>query len=162
MLTIRHRHRIALTAVLNGLLVVAAGCATVTPVPSPSPTGLLLTIETRGGECVDGPCGTTLFVERNGRVHQAAKPPNDLGVVSPATLAALSAAIRTADFAELKSHPFTGLCPTAVDGQEWIFEFGTPDGVRRIATCEVEVDFTSPLFMAVSAALGPFMSLPTR
>ena len=103
----------------------------------------------------------TIIVERDGRVHQAAKPPNELGRVPPAALAALDDAIRTTDFADLASHPFTGMCPMAVDGQELVFEFGAPGGVKRIATCEVEVDFGSPLFVAVAAAIGSFVPLPS-
>lgn len=146
------------------LLAVALGAAACTPgasVPVPVATGPLVAVETRGGLCVDGPCGTTVVVERDGRVHQAAKPPNDLGTVPPAALAALDTAIRTTDFTTLKSHPFTGECPTAYDGQEIVFEFGAPGGIERIATCEIEVDFGSPLFVAVTSALGPFVSLPT-
>ncbi len=130
------------------------------PVPSPDATGVLLTVETRGGKCVGGPCGMTVIVERDGRVHLAAKPPNDLGVVSPDLIAALDAEIQTTDWAELFSHRFTGECPTAYDGQEVVFEFAAPTGVQRVATCEVDVDFGSPLFVAVSAAIGPFVSLP--
>jgi hypothetical protein len=122
--------------------------------------GPLVTVATRGGLCADAPCGTTVFIERDGRVHQAAKPPNDLGTVAPAELAALDAAIRTTDFTALRSHPFTGQCPTAVDGQEVVFEFGAPGGVERLATCEVDVDFGSPLLAAVATALRPFVSLP--
>ena len=133
------------------------------PLPSPAPTasGRLVTVETRGGECFAAPCGMTVILERNGRVHLAAKPPNDLGTVPPSALAALDAAIRTTDFAALKSHRFTGQCPTAYDGQEIVFEFGTPGGVQRIATCEVQVDVGQPLFLAVSAALGSFVPLLT-
>jgi hypothetical protein len=148
---------LALTLAVAGLV---AACASV-PLPIPVATGPLLTIETRGGLCVGGPCGTTVFMERDGRVHQAAKPPNDLGIVPPAALAALDAAIRTTDFTALKSHTFSGQCPTAFDGQEIIFEFGAPRGVQRISTCEVDVDFGLPLFVAVSTALGPFVPLPT-
>ena len=90
-----------------------------------------------------------------------AKPPNDLGIVPPAVLAALDAAIRTTDFTALKCHPSTGRCPTAFDGQEIVFEFGAPGGVQRIATCEGDVDFGLPLFVAVSTALGAFAGLPT-
>jgi hypothetical protein len=107
------------------------------------------------------PCGTTIVIERNGRVHLAAKPPNDLGIVPPVPLAALDAAIKTTDFRAIRSHPFTGQCPTAFDGQEIVFEFGAPSGVERVATCEVDVGFGSPLFLAVSTALEPFAPLPT-
>jgi len=147
-------------ACLLAIATIASGCSPGTSTPLPLVTGPLLTIETRGGLCPDGPCGATVVIERDGRVHQAAKPPNDLGIVPPAVLAALDAAIRTTDFAELRSHPFTGQCPTAYDGQEIVFEFGVPGGVERIATCEVAVDFGSPLFRAASTALAPYVSLP--
>jgi len=152
---------IVFAASLLAVALGASACAPGVSAPLPVATGPIVTVDTRGGLCVDGPCSTTFFVERNGRVHQAAKPPNDLGTVPPAALAALDTAIRTTDFTALNSHPFTGECPTAYDGQEIVFEFGAPGGVERVATCEVEVDVGSPLFVAVSTALGPFASLPT-
>jgi hypothetical protein len=162
-----------LSASLLAFALLAAACSTGTLMPTAVPTpvftrvpapvvaGPLMTVQTRGGMCPGAPCGTTLILERDGRVHLAAKPPNDLGTVPPATLAALDAAIRSTDFVALKSHPFTGQCPTDFDGQETVYEFGAPDGVQTIATCEVAVDFGSPLFVAVAAALGPFIPLPT-
>jgi hypothetical protein len=122
--------------------------------------GPLLTVETRGGECLDGPCGSTIVVERDGTVHSADQPPTELGTVPEPRLAALDSAIKLTDFALLKARPFTGECPTAFDGQEFIFEFGAPGGVERIATCEVDVNYPTPLFAAVAAALEPFTSLP--
>jgi hypothetical protein len=159
MQSIRRGHVITLAFALAVVSLLAA-CSPL-PLPIPVATGPLVTIETRGGLCVDGPCAATVSVERDGRVHQAAKPPNDLGIVPPAALAALDAAIRTTDFDALKSHPFTGQCPTAFDGQEIIFEFDAPGGVQRISTCEVNVDFESPPFVAVATALRPFVPLPT-
>jgi hypothetical protein len=160
-------HRGSRALVFGALLafvLITTGCTaevpTPSPTPSPVPSGVLLTVETRGGMCAEGPCGASVFVERDGRVHQAAKPPNDLGVVSEAELAALDEQIRTTDFAELRSHPFTGTCPTAYDGQEMVFEFGAPGGIERVASCEVEIDYDAPLFAAVSNALGPFMAFP--
>jgi hypothetical protein len=151
------RNHLTFAFVLVALVV--AGCA---PFGSVAPVrGPLVTVESRGGLCPAGTCSTTITIERDGRVHEAAKPPNDLGVVPPATLAVLDAAIRTTDFTELRSHPFTGECPTAFDGQEIVFEFDAPGGTERIATCEVAVDFGSPLFVAVSTAFGPFSPLPS-
>ena len=161
MQTSRRARVIVFAASLLAVALGASACAPGVSAPLPVATGPLVTVETRGGLCVDGPCSTTVFVERDGRVHQAAKPPNDLGTVPPAALEALDTAIRTTDFTALKSHPFTGQCPTAFDGQEIVFEFGAPGGVQRIATCEVDVDFGLPLFVAVSTALGPFVPLPT-
>jgi hypothetical protein len=138
---------------------IASACSGST-IPIPIATGPLVTVESRGGECFAAPCGSTIVLERDGRVHSAAKPPNDLGQVPPDQLAALDNAIRTTDFAILRARPFTGDCPTTYDGAEFVFEFGAPSGTQRLASCEVEMDYGSPLFVAVSTALGPFVPLP--
>jgi len=159
MQTIR-RVQVIVPLALLLVALIAAACSSGIPVPTPLVTGPLVTVEFRGGLCVDGPCGTTVILEQDGRVHQSAKPPNDRGTVPPAALVALDAAIRTTDFTALESHKFTGECPTAFDGQEVVYEFGAPGGVQRIATCEVDVDFGLPLFVALSTALGPFVPFP--
>ena len=160
MSTTRRARSLALATFLVAVAAGASACTSSPTSPPALPAGALVTVETRGGMCVDGPCGSTIVIERDGRVHQAAKPPNDLGLVPPSPLAAIDAAIQATDFAELRSHPFTGQCPTAYDGQELVFEFGAPGGVERIATCEVDVDLGLPLFVAVSAALDPITGLP--
>jgi hypothetical protein len=40
-------------------------------------------------------------------------------------------------------------------------EFATAAGVQHIATCQVDVDWGHPLFVALSVALRPFIGLPT-
>ena len=100
---------------------------------------------------------STIYVERDGLIHMAAKPPDELGIVPAEAMAELERQIAQADFAELRSHPFTGMCPTAVDGQELVFEFATASGVERIESCQVEVDYSSPLFSAVVNAVGRFV-----
>jgi hypothetical protein len=117
------------------------------------PTGPLVTVTTRGGECVNGPCGSTIVIERNGRVHQTAPASAELGALPANALTALDAAVRSADFESVRTRKFTGECPTAYDGQEVIYEFGAPGGVQRIASCETEIDPNHPLFVAVKAAL---------
>lgn len=123
-------------------------------------TDPLVTVELRGGLCQAGPCGATVFLQRDGHVHSAAKPPNDLGVASAGSMAALDAAINATDFAAVKAKQFTGECPVAFDGQELVFEFAAPGGTQRIASCEVEIDWGSPLFLAVAAAMGEWVPLP--
>jgi hypothetical protein len=119
----------------------------------PVPTGPLVTVTTRGGECVNGPCGSTIVIERNGRVHQTAPASAELGALPANALTALDAAVCSGDFESVRTRKFTGECPTAYDGQEIIYEFGAPDGVQRIASCETEIDPNHPLFAAVKAAL---------
>jgi len=140
-----------LVAVLLLLGVLAAGgCALV----EPAVTGPLVTIETRGGECPEGACGATVAIERDGRLHRLAPDPGEMATLSADVVAAIDGAIRVTDFAQLRSRPFTGECPVNFDGQETVFEFSTPSGVQRIASCEVEIDPDHPLFVAVANALG--------
>ncbi len=160
-----------LRSIALGLVVVAAAVACGHELPgvqaSPSPVatsspppasaaaaGSLVTVETRGGECPRGACGGTIAVEADGRVHALEPSPAELGTVPESTVEGLATEIAQADFAALKSRPFTGECPTAFDGQETIYTFTTPSGVERIASCEFVVDPEHPLFVAVSAALA--------
>ncbi len=131
--------------------------ATPSPDPTPSPNGPLLTLSMRGGMCPGGSCDTMYYVEHDGRVHLAAKPPNELGYVGEQELATLQAAIAAADYDEIRSHPFSGTCPTAFDGQELVLEFDSPGGPQTIASCEVAIDWGSPLFAAVAQALAPLL-----
>ena len=120
----------------------------------PASTLPLVTVTTRGGECPEGACGSTLVIERDGRLRQTAPEAFDIGQVTPETLAVLDGAIKSADFAAIRSRPFTGECPVNFDGQEVIYEFGAPAGAERIASCETEIDPDHPLFRAVELALA--------
>jgi hypothetical protein len=139
------------------LVVVALAATACSPsslaslLPSASP---LVTVTTRGGHCVDGPCGSTHVIERDGRLHQTAPEIAELGQVPPEALATLAAAIRRADFSAIRAQPFTGECPVNFDGQEFIYEFAVPGGVERIASCETQIDEDHPLFLAVDEALA--------
>lgn len=145
--------RPAISIVLLTILLFALGaCQAVEP---PLPQGPLVSVERRGGECPEGACQSLVVIEHDGRVSQLKPQPADLGRMGTERLAALDAAIRTTDFAVLRSRPFTGECPTAFDGQEIIYVFGAPGGQQRIASCEVEVDPSHPLFNIVESQLNP-------
>jgi hypothetical protein len=120
----------------------------------PAAAGPLVTVTSRGGECPEGPCGSTLVIGRDGRLRQTGPEDVVLGQVPPELLTALDAAIKTTDFAAIRARPFTGECPVNFDGQELIYEFGAPGGVERVASCETEIDADHPVFAAVEAALA--------
>lgn len=122
--------------------------------------GPLVTVQIRGGLCPEGTCDSTVVLENDGRVHSADKPPNNLGLVPAPAMSNLVAAIQATDWTALKSKPFTGECPVAFDGQEQIFEFAVGTGTQRIASCEVEIDWSHPLFIAVANALGEWIQIP--
>jgi hypothetical protein len=149
------KHPRGLAAAALVLAVVVAGCQSIPAVASLVPVaGPLATVTVRGGECVNGPCGGTTVIERNGRIHQREPAAAELGRLPDDVLTALDAAVKTTDFDVIRARPFTGECPLAFDGQEYIYEFGAPGGTERIATCETEIDPSHPLFVAMAAALA--------
>ena len=147
--------------VFAAALVVALALAACqgSPVQLPG-TGPLVTVTMRGGECPAGACEQSVILERDGTVHAGAKPPNALGTVPAEAMAALTAAVNQTDFAAVKSRPFTGQCPTTFDGQELVFEFNVGSTTQRVASCEVDIDWGSPLFVAVGTALGAWIPIP--
>jgi len=137
--------------VVLAVALVAMACSAL---PIPGVGGTLVVVETRGGHCINPPCGSRIAIESDGRVHQVAPVVAELGTVPTEVLAVLSTAVRGADFAMIKSRPFTGECPVNFDGQEIIYEFSTLGGVETIASCTIEVDPSAPLFAAVEVALA--------
>ena len=75
-------------------------------------------------------------------------------------LAALDAAIKVTDFAVLKSRPFTRRVPDRRSTARNSSSSSAPGGTQRIATCEVDVDYGSPLFIAVGGAIAEFVPIP--
>jgi len=145
---------IALAVSILAACAAQASPAVVSPTPSSPPAGPLVTVETRGGECPDGACGSTIVIEADGRVHATAPTAAELGSLPGVTLEGLATEFSNTDFGALKSRPFTGTCPVAFDGQETVYTFVTASGAERIASCEVEVDPSEPVFIAVEAALA--------
>jgi hypothetical protein len=115
---------------------------------------ILLTIHYTGGMCPNGACDTLLTVNRDGTyARTSAQTPPKRGTVSQAQLDALTAEMARADFAQVKSVKFTGTCPIAYDGQELTYTFYTVNGPEEIASCKVQIDERSPLFVAVQAII---------
>jgi hypothetical protein len=128
--------------------VLVAGCALI------EPQGPLVTLESRGGHCLEGECRATVVIDGDGRVHQIEPKPAEIHRVSGESIDVLRSALAGTDFEAIRSQPFTGVCPTAVDGQELIFTFATLAGPVRISTCELEIDLEQPLFVAVDAIVA--------
>src|SRR5207247_4112490 len=76
------------TAWLVAAAIGLTGCNSQVSVPLPG-AGPLVTVSMRGGLCPAGACDSSVILERDGRVHSAAKPPNDLGQVDAKAMAAL-------------------------------------------------------------------------
>lgn len=151
---------VLIIALMACLAIALAACGSAVASLIPEPSGPLVTITSRGGECMDGPCGSVVVIERDGTIRSDDPAQAPLGIVPAETLTALDAAIKTTDFEVVRSVPFAGECPVNFDGQEFIYEFGTPGGVERVASCETAIDDAHPVFAAVTASLIAVDVLP--
>lgn len=158
----KHLRTLASNVLVGTVLALTLGACTGAGASPPAILGIgpLVTVTTRGGECFDGPCGSTIVIERDGTVHSATKPPNALGTVPADLLSALDAAVKTTDFDVIRAVPFDGECPVNYDGQEVIYEFGAPGGVQRVASCATAIDPAHPVFATTTAALVAVDVLP--
>lgn len=131
--------------------------ATGTPTTGPSasePAFPLMSVEIVGGECASGPCDRLINVDADGRLHEVIPKDRTVGQVAPEMIEALQVEMGKANIQQIRSVPFTGTCPTAVDGQEFIYTFHLVSGDREIRSCKVAIDPKHPLFQAVSDVLA--------
>ncbi len=131
-----------------------------TPVASPSAEpkigehDTLLTIRTESGRCVNGGCWSEKQIKADGSFTAADNTgAQTTGTLSTATVAELTQQIAATDFEQLKAKPFTGTCPVAFDGQEYIYTFQTASGPQTLASCTVEIDENSPLFQTITSLI---------
>ena len=85
------------------LAVALTACSTSVASLLPQAGGPLVTVTTRGGECVDGPCGSVTVIDRGGTIRATEPVAAELGTVPAETLTALDAAIKTTDFDVLRA-----------------------------------------------------------
>ena len=136
-----------------------------TPVASPAPDSTaepkigaddtLLSIRAEGGMCVDGGCWSEKQIKVDGSFTAADNTGAEkTGTLDAARVAELTQQIAATDFEQLKAQPFTGTCPLAFDGQEYIYTFQTVSGPETIASCKVAIDESSPLFQTVAGLIA--------
>jgi hypothetical protein len=122
--------------------------------PAPTPEAFaLVSIESKGGECSAGLCTRLVNVEGDGRLHEVIPKDHVIGTVPEDLLDALRARIEEADYRQIRSKPFTGTCPTAVDGQQVIYTFHVSTGDKTIDACKVAIDPKDPLFVTLNLAV---------
>lgn len=141
-------------------------CTADTPVASPSGSpslpdpndpkigahATILTIRTRGGMCVNGECWSEKQIKADGSFTATdSTGAQKNGTLDAAAVAELIQQIAATEFEQLKAQPFTGTCPIAYDGQEYVYTFQTVSGPQTIESCAVEIDENSPLFQNIAA-----------
>jgi hypothetical protein len=150
-----------LTLAACGVAAQPTAQTTTTPIAGPSTSAsadpkigadaTVLTIRTRGGHCMNGECWSEKQIKANGSFTAAdSTGAQKTGTLDAARVAELIEQIAATDFEQLKVQPFTGTCPIAFDGQEYIYTFQTLSGPQTIESCAVGIDETSPLFQNIA------------
>lgn len=137
------------------LLVVAwlvASCDTMPGLPADLlPAGEpLLTVESSGGLCADGPCFARTTVLADGAI---VRPDGGRDRIEAQDWEAIVRSIETTDWDAVLAVPFQGTCPTAFDGQELTWRIRTPSGPVVVADCTTAVDYGAEPFRTLSNAI---------
>jgi hypothetical protein len=115
---------------------------------------VLFSVLTEGGLCIAGQCQTILTVARDGDYTLTSSTTAvSTGTITAGQLAILTERIATTDYAAIRAKPFTDVCPIAYDGSVSTYTFYTSAGVESLASCEVVIDPTHPLFSEINALM---------
>lgn len=115
---------------------------------------VLFSVLTEGGLCITGQCQAILTVARDGDYTlTSGTTAVSSGTIAADQLATLAELIEATDYAAIRAQPFTDVCPIAYDGSISTYTFYTSAGVESLASCEVVIDPTHPLFSEINALL---------
>lgn len=114
----------------------------------------VVNIDLVGGLCVYGQCQNTITLYSDGTYAQLLGNGDKIvGFAESSLQNELEQAILDADFAQIRSVPFTGTCPIAYDGNELIYSFYTDAGTETLSSCEFELDPAAPLFSTIESII---------
>ena len=130
-----------------------------TPISSTTVPSMLLRATRTGGLCPYGACYTELIINMDGSFSlRQGEQVTESGVFETPQVTELVGLIEATDFQLLRTHEFTGLCPTAYDGSELAYTFYTSKGLESLDTCQIEIDSTLPPFSTISQIIDELLS----
>jgi hypothetical protein len=124
---------------------------------------VIMTAAFNGGHCLYGACNGQVTVYSDG-TYEVVNGANGLRVetLPESTVADLVAQIDAADYAAIRSQPFTDTCPIAYDGQEVTYTFYTSAGTETIASCQYVIDPALPLFSLIDTIFAQYGTSPDQ
>lgn len=130
---------------------------TTAPTPAINSNKPLFTLHIIGGLCIYGDCISDITVNRDGSfLDKDGGGGQKSGVLDKKRVDELVTEIDRTDFNAIKSRKFVGTCPTAYDGQEFIYTFYLANSQERISSCQYALDSNSPLFVKIQQILELF------
>lgn len=101
----------------------------------------ILTIQTTGGLCPYGLCGSeTTVMSDGGYSRRNGEDDPRTGVLQPGVIGDLRRQIDDADYDDIRSRPFTGTCPSAYDGTEYIYILRPKyKAAQTISSCQYDL-----------------------
>jgi hypothetical protein len=110
---------------------------------------LVMRVIATGGLCPYGACRSEIMLFEDGAGTFSEGSKKRSFAIGSEEVSALVALIGNTDFEALRKNKFTGMCPTAYDGQEFIYSFPTARGEEILDSCKTAIDEQSPLFKAI-------------
>ena len=154
------RRRRCSVGLLLPLLGLSIGCVQQS-VPPLEPR-VLVTIDGRGGRCVQGVCTSRTLIRDDGTVLRDGVR---LTTASQAEVTHLEQLIAATDFVAVRAvrprgtPPFAG-CQSAVDGSDVTYRITTRAGVEEVDGCATAIDFQAPLFELIDALIASVAAPP--
>lgn len=107
-----------------------------------------------GGLCPEGECKSTRAIGKDGTVYL------DKGIkgkLDSQDVTKLKDLIENTNYEKIKSRNFIGTCPTAYDGQEAVYTFYMESRQQVIASCDIDIDFSSSPFIDILNVFARFL-----
>ncbi len=119
---------------------------------------IILSVNSYGGLCANNAtCSHITNIENDGTILiDDSVHGNSTQKLNNTELSKLSNLINSENFTALMSHPFTGQCPTAYDGEEFVYTFNTLKGNEIIDSCKVAINSTDALFTEINLILSKY------
>lgn len=113
----------------------------------------LLTVKSTGGLCIYGTCDSRWIIRTNGEyAYIMGDGKEKRGHFSFLEVNDLKSLIDRANFNEIKSKPFTDVCPIAYDGAQYVYHFYTKN--VTIDSCVTNIDEDAPLWKRIENLLA--------
>lgn len=113
----------------------------------PAESEKLVEVYGHGGLCPNGECRSRAVIYRSGKVLNYG---NDLVNISRSETDSLFNLILRTDFEKIRAVKFTGMCPTSVDGLEYVYTFYLSDRKEELRSCTSKIDMNSELFRKIN------------
>jgi hypothetical protein len=114
----------------------------------------LVKVTTTGGMCVYVACGAVTTVDTLGNlIRKDGSGKESIKKIDFTEISDLRSLVEGTNYEGMRRFPFTGTCPTAYDGTQYIYEFYVHGKVEILDMCKTNINYDDPLFVSLMKIL---------